>query len=290
MRALLYLLVLAAALSAQPNAEKSKLARLLPDPSTFSGKPAGPAQFYLANLYEYIDGGAEAYHQYGLAGMVHLDFRASETDVTADIYDLGDPLRAFGIYAAERAPDYHFLDIGAEGYGSDQILNFLQENYYVKLSAFSGQGSAAALLESVARAVSARIGGGRSLPQAVAWFPARGLVARSQKYVVESPLGHDFLAPAATALYRFGAQETTLVVSLASTPQDAAARVARLRAHFQSSGKVAPVAGLPMEAWRGTNSFEDDIIFFASGRYALLVSHPPADCETFLKDLVSCAK
>jgi len=290
MRALFCLLVLAAAPFAQPSAEKSKLARLLPDPAAFSGKAAGPAHFYLSNLYEYIDGGAEAYHQYGLAGMTHLDFRARDTDVTVDIYDLGDPLRAFGIYAAERAPDYHFLDIGAEGYGSDQILNFLQGNYYVKLSAFNDQGPAAALLESVARAVSAKIGGGRSLPQAVAWFPARGLVARSQKYVVESPMGHDFLAPAATALYRSGQQETTLVVSIAATPLDAAARVARLRAHFQSSGKVAPVAGLPVEAWRGTNSFEGDIIFFASGRYALLVAHPPEDSGTFLKDLVSCAK
>ena len=40
---------------------------------------------------------------------------------------------AFGMYAAERAPGYNFLDIGIEAYRNEGILNFLQDRYYVKL-------------------------------------------------------------------------------------------------------------------------------------------------------------
>ena len=62
------------------------------------------------------------------------------TDFTLDIYNLGTPANAFGIYAAESSPDYHFLPIGAEGYGTNEILNFLQDEFYVKLSGLQRQG------------------------------------------------------------------------------------------------------------------------------------------------------
>ena len=263
-----------------PQAEKTRLARLLP--------ASQPARFYSSDLYRYIDGAADAFHAYGLVAMAHQEYRVQDADLTADVYDMGEPLRAFGIYAAERAPDYHFIDVGAEGYVSGEILNFLQGNYYVKLSAFSEKTKTAALLESVARGISGKIGAGRTIPRVVAWLPSRGLVARSEKYLVKEPLGHEFLAPAATAVYRLDGKDTTLLVSLASNPNDAAARAARLKEHFTSSGQVAAVAGMPAEVWRGTNRDEGEMIFFARGRYAVVVIGPPAQPEAFLKELFRC--
>jgi hypothetical protein len=262
-----------------PAAEKTKLQALLP--------AAARPHFYRSDLYEYIDGGAEIYHQYGLAALAHQEYRAGDTDVTVDIYDMSEPLRAFGIYAAERSPGYHFIAIGAEGYSNEGMLNFLQGAYYVKLLGFSDSGKSAAVLEDAARSISRKIGGGRTVPQVIDWLPAGGLVDRSQKYVIKEPIGHECLSPAATAVYRVGDQETTLLVSLAPQPQGV---VAQLKKSFESSGTVAKFSGLPVEAWRGANRYEGEMIFFARGRYTIVLIHPPPEPEKFLREILGTMK
>ena len=159
MRGAIACLVLAAALCAQqapiPAAVKTRLGALLP-----RGKKS--ARFYSSDLYRYMDGGADIYLKYGLVAMAHGEYKIAGVDMTVDVFDMGSPLQAFGIYSSERSPEYHFIDIGAEGYSSETTLNFLQGRYYVRLAAF-GEGAAAAL-DKVAREISRKIGGDRSLP------------------------------------------------------------------------------------------------------------------------------
>ncbi len=250
-------LVLAAALYAQqapiPAEVKTRLAALLPN-----GK--NPARFYSSDLYRYMDGGADIYLKYGLLAMVHREYKIAGVEMTVDVFDMGSPLAAFGIYSMERSPEYHFISIGAEGYSSESTLNFLQGRYYVRLSAF-GDGAGPAL-DNFARAISRNIGGDRSLPALLDILPRENRVARSEKYLVEAPAGHDFLAPALTASYRFDGQVTSLVISLAADARDANQRVEQLRRYYLRSG--------------------GEVIFFARGHYAILCLHPPPGAAAFL--------
>jgi hypothetical protein len=264
-------------------ARKARLSALLPAAPEFAAKPSEAARFFGADLYKLIDGGAEAYHQFGFVALVHREYKSSAAEITADIFDMGDSLRAFGIYSAERSPDYHYISMGAEGYAEEGTLNFLQGEYYVKLQGFGDK--PAPELESAARSISAKIGGGRTLPDAVAWFPASGLVNRSQKYVIEAPLGHDFLSPAVTAAYRFGDTETTVSASIGTNAPDAARRLASLKAHYEKTGKVESFAGLPGEAWRASSQYEGEAVFFVRGRNLVVVANPPAQAEKFLKEV-----
>jgi hypothetical protein len=207
-----------------------------------------------------MDGGADIYLKYGLVAMAHREYKRAGVDMTADVFDMGGPLGAFGMYSAERSPEYHFVDMGAEGYSSESTLNFLQGRYYVRLSAF-GDGAAAAL-DSFARAISRSIGGDRSLPGLLDMLPRENRVARSEKYVVQAPAGHEFLAPALTASYRFDGNVTSLVISLAADEHEAEQRVEKLRRYYQRSG--------------------GETIFFARGRLAVLCLHAPADAAAFL--------
>jgi hypothetical protein len=62
-----------------------------------------PASFYKPDtLYEYIDGGADVYLLYDFQRLLHQNFRTPGGELTADIYDLGKPENAFGIYSAAR--------------------------------------------------------------------------------------------------------------------------------------------------------------------------------------------
>jgi len=272
-------------------AAKDKLAALLPNPPGFSGRPVAPPKFYsAADLYRYIDGGADAYIDYGLVELAHREFKAGTVDLTVDIYDMGDPLKAFGIYSAERSPEYLFIPMGTEGYADVGSLNFLQGNYYVKLQAFGDGDKTQSVLESAAKTIVSRIGPEGAVPQPVAWFPAAGQVARSQKYIVKAPMGHDYLAPATTVLYRFGDKTTTVLASRAPTPAAAASLLGKLKEHFAGSGQVAAVAGLPGEVWRSANQYEGEMVFFARGSYVVVVQAPPSDADAFLKELYSSVK
>ena len=146
------------------------------------------------------------------------------------------------------------------------------------------------MLEIIAKYVSQKIWTGLSLPKEIAWFPTDGLVPHSQKVVVRSPLGHDFLAPATTALYRFGDRETTLLISLAESPKDAGVRLVRLKKTLANSSSATRIPDLPVEAWRGTAKTEGEVILFALGRYAVVLVHPPSQPAAFLKEIASSIK
>jgi hypothetical protein len=233
-----------------PAPVKARLTKLL---------PPGPIRFYSSDLYEYMDGGADIYHVYGVVAVAHQESNTGKTAITADIFDMGDPLKAFGIYAAERSPDYHFVAVGAEGYREQGLLNFLQDRYYVKLS---GSGD----LAKFAAAVSAKIGGGRSLPAVLDLLPPENRVPRSEQYLVQAPEGHEFLAPALSAEYVLGGRKTKVLISIAANAQEANGRVERLKQHYRRVGKTADV-------------------FFAHGRCAVLLLAPPGDIAEFRKAL-----
>jgi hypothetical protein len=222
--------------------------------------PSGPAiRFYSSDMYEYMDGGADIYHVYGVVALAHQELKQGQSEITADIFDMGNPLNAFGIYAAERAPDYHFVAVGAEGYREEGTLNFLQGRYYVKLSGSGG-------LDKLAAAISQKIGGGRSMPGLLDLLPPENRVARSEKYLVQAPEGHEFLAPALSAEYLVGGKKATLLISVAANAAEANDRLERLKKHYARMGKSSDV-------------------FFTQGRYTVLIPRPPSDTAALRKAL-----
>jgi hypothetical protein len=269
-----------------PAQAKERLARLLPEPLEVGAVRTGEQKFFSSDLYRYIDGAADAYLDYDLVAMVHQEYKAASTDITLDIYDMGVPSNAFGIYAAESSPDYHFLPVGAEGYGTNEILNFFQDEFYVKLSAFSDNEKTGPVLERFAQVVSRRIGRSAPMPEFLSLFPAQHLVSHSCKFVKKSPLGHDFLAPAIMASYNLGEKQTSLIISKAQDANGAGQKVGQLRGYFGRSGKVVPHPGLAPGAFLGANQLEGEAVFFASGSYAILCLNPPPNPESFLQSVI----
>jgi len=66
-----------------------------------------PRTFTTENLYEYIDGNADLFLAYGFTHAAVGDYvpTAGEGWISVDIYDMGAPLHAFGIYQAEKPED-----------------------------------------------------------------------------------------------------------------------------------------------------------------------------------------
>ena len=241
------------------------------------------ASFYKPDtLYEYIDGGADVYLLYDFQRLLHQNFKTRDGELALDIYDLGKPENAFGIYSAERSPRYKFVTIGVEGYRSEGTLNFVQDRYYVKLAA-SGAGAGAAL-DPFARMLSRRIGGTARPPALLAKLPVERRVAHSEQYVRKDPLGHAFLAPAYLVGYTWAAkQESKLVLSVARDAAEAKARLDEFVKHFQQSGECVAAAELGENGIRAKNSYEGRVIARTQGRYLIAIFNPPENGAEILK-------
>jgi len=261
---------------------RPQVAKLLADPLPGHPKPQAEPSFYKADtLYQYIDGGADVYLLYDFQVLLHQDFKSGVVELTADIYDMGKPEDAFGIYSAERSPKYNYIPIGAEGYRSQGVLNFFQDRYYVKLT---GSGTSAdAQLDQLARTLSTRIGGGRTAPPLLLKLPQLHRVRHSEQYIRKDPLGHPFLAPAYVVTYASAPKESQLLVSVAGDAVGAKARLDQLAKHFKQTGECSPAPELGEAGIRAKNSFEGNIIARTQGRYVIVVLNPPPDSAALLK-------
>lgn len=259
-----------------PAEVEARLRRLLPFAESRDDCP----RFYSIDLYHYIDGGAQAFETYDMVAMVHCRHQASDVETIVDIYDMGDLLNAFGVYSSERSPDQRFLPIGAEANATGFTLNFFQGPYYVKLSAFGETTGGGPMMESLAKIIEQRIGGGKTMPAGLSLLPREGLTPHSEKYVKRAPLGHRFLGPAYMGSYG----TSLLVLTEAANAIQAEEWVESLAAHFRDTGKAVSWPGLP-GAWRGRNDFEGEWLFLPRGRYTVILTSPPARPEALLENL-----
>ena len=99
--------------------ESLTLEQMLPEADKFENWTLefGIEHYTPDNLYEYINGEAELYNDYGFAEMITAYYTQSDggdAAIAVDIYDMGAPLSAFGIYSSYRRPGLDFDMIGTE--------------------------------------------------------------------------------------------------------------------------------------------------------------------------------
>jgi len=188
---------------AQTRAASPGIAALVPDLAGWDLAEA-PRSYFPDDLFEYINGAAESYLSYDFRELLVADFErpGAGTTLTVEIYDMGLPVNAFGIFAAERYPENEPVAVGDLGYIEGEALNFLADRFYVKMLAFGlGDATGTALVEVGAK-VAGNVGPGRGLPELTRAFPANGLVARSERYIKRNFMGYEFLHDGYVATYK----------------------------------------------------------------------------------------
>jgi hypothetical protein len=203
------------------------------------------------SLFEYIDGAAESYLSYDFQHLTVGQYKKNGASpaLTVEVYDMGSPLNAFGIYSAERYPESRFLPIGVQGYVEEGALNFLAGRFYVKLMCYDGGPGAEEVLLGAARLVADRISGQGGFPSVLAAFPRQNLVANSEKFILKNFLGRGFLEAGYTAQYRLAAEEFECFIIEAG----AADRAAGMLQQFLSRAGVAAgnsPAAQPVFTWK----------------------------------------
>ncbi|MEW6747574.1 MAG: DUF6599 family protein [Planctomycetota bacterium] len=136
-----------------------------------------------AELFAYIDGGADIYHEYGFVRATVQEFRnASNKTITLEIFEMADAKAAFGLYSYKRSHEGERLKLGNGGMLEGYYLNFWKGKNVVTLTGLDEDTETAAALRAIAAAVDARMAPGGEVPEIVGLLPAEGLIPDSVKY------------------------------------------------------------------------------------------------------------
>lgn len=153
-------------------------------------------------LYEYIDGAADLYLMYDFEELKVAEYQnEKKASVTVDVYFHKTPIHAFGIYSQERLPNANSINVGAQGYIENNVLNFLTGPYYVKISSYSTGAEDQEILLTFAKKVAESLGEKGSLPSVLSSFPEEGKKRNSEKFINKNFMGYSFLHSAFTADY-----------------------------------------------------------------------------------------
>lgn len=134
-------------------------------------------------LYEYIDGGAEIYHEYGFERVVVQDYAsAAGKSVSLEIFLMTSPAAAYGMYTFKTDSKGRRVRIGTDAQLADYYLNFWKGRYLVTLTGFDDSDETRRGLLAVARTVDSHIQAKGEKPGIVNLLPEEDLVSQSRKY------------------------------------------------------------------------------------------------------------
>lgn len=230
---------------------------------------SGASREYTAdNLYEYMDGNAEAYLLYGFARMQGITCKSGANTLVIDLSEMEDSDLAYGMFAANADPDKPTAKIGMAGQVQPRRATFAKGKYYLEIAANPDVDHTAAL-QAFTSKLETRIEGRNSPPEALDWFPKESLT--STRLVPESVLGLRQLKRGFVAKY---AQGQAFIVTEAS-PEVAAQILGKLRARFADS---AP-AQVGDEAIQAKTQYLEGLCIFRKGRYLAGYANLPESRE-----------
>mgnify|MGYP001829060985 CR=1 FL=1 len=240
---LLVVFVVGCGASDEPAASGRSLSALLPSTASMEDwHIAGePVEYDSESLFEYLNGGAPLYLDFGFQRMTHARYQLGDdafSSVTLDVYDMGSHLGAFGLYRSGRPQEVETRDWGAEGYLSGNVAAAWKGDVSIQAQADGNNPALIQAMEGLVSQVADGVDGDDSLPQIIALFPKENLVPWSERIIAKDLMSHAFLPGGVIASYRIEGNEGTLFFSeLASEPEVTEAML-ELRSHHEQWGEI----------------------------------------------------
>ncbi|MFQ5590421.1 MAG: DUF6599 family protein [Phycisphaerae bacterium] len=177
--------------------------------------PSNVARFDAENLYQKIDGRAEAYLKFQVVRLVFGTYsHRSDSERTVDVYwyQTDRPDNAYAMYRSEAPVDAARVALGREAYRAAGAVFFCQGASYVQVLPASFNDADARVSLRIAELVAERIDeyGGGSWVGAI--LPRQGLIPGSVEYVARRAFGLGFLDELYTAKYDIEGFQVTLFV------------------------------------------------------------------------------
>ena len=232
----------------------------------------GPNYYGPESLWNYINGGALPYLDYGVKDVVTYagQWKPEKLEIVIDVYDMADSLGAFGIYSNERFPEYTYLDVGIEGYITENALCFWKDRYYIKIISQDDDPKTLTPLIELARTIENRIPDGGGNPWFFSLFPNQDKLDRTESFTAKNVLGQDYLANAFSANYRRGKEEFQYFLITADNAQAAHENFTAYKEFLTKYGEMTDKkVSIGDEAFIGKESWYGTVLFIRKGAIIL---------------------
>jgi hypothetical protein len=236
----------------QPVAADDRENRILPVSGFAPGWALeGPVKAYTAeDLFEYINGEAELYLQYGfkeLASGFYLKDKDDKQGLSVDVYRMASPLEAFGMYANFRRPEAEKIKVGAEGFISPSQLLFYQGTYFVQLNASGTPSQDQTTFVRLAEKISGNLPPSSGSPPELDLLKINALISKTEKYIPRSVLGYPFFNNGLTAQALLAGRPVRIFVLLGTSVEEA-------RSAAQAYEKALKEKGIAFKKGKGPDS------------------------------------
>ena len=137
------------------------------------------------DLFYYINGGAEIYHEYGFERVIVQDYMSKNgRSASLEVYKMSTPYSAYGIYTFKSSGRGQELDVGYGCKLQDYYLNFWKGQYLVTITGFDEEKETIDGLKAIAKTVDKKIqiSTPREMPGLFSRLPLEGLDVQSVKY------------------------------------------------------------------------------------------------------------
>lgn len=146
-------------------------------------KDDSPQEYKGEDLFLYINGGAEIYHEYGFSQVIIQDYiNQDRKSISLEIFEMSTADSAYGIYTFKTNPEEKELTLGNQGQLADYYLNFWEGNFLVTITGFDEDLETVKGLQVIARAVDEKIESKGEKPLLTTLLPRKGLKKQSVKY------------------------------------------------------------------------------------------------------------
>jgi hypothetical protein len=142
-------------------------------------KKDGEARIYEGKkLFDYMDGGAELYYEYGFEQACVQRYKAAEGEVAVEIYQMDTSAHAYGVYTFDTQGEHP--PIGQDATYARGLLAFWKGRYCVR--AFSENEKFKDILLALGQAITKKIPQEGERPAILAFLPPQWVVADSLLY------------------------------------------------------------------------------------------------------------
>ncbi len=146
------------------------------------------------SLWEYMDGGADQYLQYGFKELSTADYNSGDAQITIDIFEFESAVDAFGLYSLIRPSRPTTVEYGIEGFASASNIRFVKGPFVVSITGYDDAENTVATMVTAAKYLSDRVPGAVAEPPGFEMLPTQSAIAASDRYIAENFLGYGILS------------------------------------------------------------------------------------------------
>ncbi len=191
-------------------------------------------------LFERINGEAELFFPYGFERLAVAEYanpKHPDVLLAAEVYRMGSPLDAFGIYANYRRPTSVAAAIGAEGFISATQLMYCQDRFFVRIQVTGATALDSEILLACGRAIAENLPSGGERPVEIDLLQIPSVVKRTVRYVARSLLGYAFFRRGLIADAMRGGERLQVFLVPEDSPDRARQALDDYRAYLKAEGR-----------------------------------------------------